>query len=81
MPEIPARLPCRSGEESCLELNAEKDELEKSLIPSLGGFSVISRPLTDFEITASSYSVLPIMDCEGLLNRLGGALQILSSFR
>lgn len=45
-----------------IELNAEMDELEKSLIPSLGGFSVVSRLLTDFEITASSYSVLPITD-------------------
>lgn len=51
--EIAARL--QLGEEGCWELNAEKDELEKSLILSLGGFSVISRPLTDFEMTASSY--------------------------
>lgn len=48
---------------------------------SLGGFSVISRPLTDFEITASSYFILPIIDWEALSNRLGGALEVLSSFR
>lgn len=53
MPEGPACL--HPGEENGLELNAEEDELEKSLILSLGGFSVISGPLTDFEMTASSY--------------------------
>ena len=38
------------------------DELENSLFPALGGLSVISRPLTDFEITVSSYFVLPVLD-------------------
>lgn len=37
-------------------------KLEKSLILALGGLSIISRPLNDFEITVSPYFVLPILE-------------------
>lgn len=47
------------------------DELEKSLIPFW--VALISRPLTDFEITASSYCILPIIVGGGLWKRQGGA--------
>lgn len=38
------------------------DKLEKSLLLALGGLSVISRPLTDCEITVSPYFVLPVLE-------------------
>lgn len=64
-----------------LELNAEKDELENSLILSLGGFSVISGPLTDFEMTASSYPSFLLWAGRVYYIDQAVAFQVLSSFR
>lgn len=69
------------GEENGSELNAEEGELERSLILSLGGSSVVSGPLTDFEMTASSYPSFLFWSGRVYSIDQAAAFQVPSSFR
>lgn len=67
------------GEENGSELNAE--EVNRREVLSLGGSSVVSGPLTDFEMTASSYPSFLFWSGRVYSIDQAAAFQVPSSFR